>query len=120
MTNGFSLLLCSGISVEVETLISGQNKESRRIMDRLRGRRLFVGFHRVICCNDLKLCWKDGAGASLPPFSTSRPFSVTNIPGARLGRKSRRHIFWVPIQKDLWVGRSRSLGRSAERQEMDG
>ena len=64
MTNGFSLLLCSGISVEVETLISGQNKESRRIMDRLRGRRLFVGFHRVICCNDLKLCSKDGAGQS--------------------------------------------------------
>ena len=63
MTNGFSLLLCSGISVEVETLISGQNKESRRIMDRLRGRRLFVGFHRVICCNDLKLGWVDGQRA---------------------------------------------------------
>ena len=40
----------------------------------------------------------------------SRPFSVTNIPGARLGRKSRRHIFWVPIQKDLWSCRSLALG----------
>ena len=52
---------------------------------------------------------------SPPPLAVvalhiSRPFSVTNIPGARLGRKSRRHIFWVPIQKDLWSCRSLALG----------
>ena len=60
--------LAAARSVEVETLISGRTERGVAAHSGHSAREgerggFFVGFYRVICCNDLKLGWVDGQRA---------------------------------------------------------
>lgn len=70
-------------------------------MDSHRGG-FFVGFYRVICCNDLRLCWTAGAWApaSLPPFYTyeSTVFCHQHS-GRAIGQKEPTHYMVTGITR---------------------